>query len=245
MKLKNNIFDNSLDFLFESGDIFALESSSSKEELNKSRSINIMTNYIVSNEYKQYKHRIKTIELINLIDSSMSAFTIQSDKDIPSNRFFVEDEILKVSIHEAEQYVGIYIELPAGTNVEFEWKLDKTNDNSALAFGTNDKHIVENGTEWEKVNFLVENSEKHYFYFWDSDNIGNTGYIKNVTITEVKYSPEYNGLSARLLINNFENEEILSRLLISKFKKDNNHNFYKLGLIQKPPKIITIGNYDD
>ena len=108
-------------------------------------------------------------------------------------------------------------------------------------------------TKFFNKDILNNNSLEYLFndeldYLFNKDTI-NKKIILNSKITAVYQIQNFNNLQNKSEYNinrNFENEDNKSSYNIDrKFKNKNNFAFYKLGIIQIPPKRITIKGFDD
>ena len=193
-------------------------------------------------------------KLIDIIDNSYKGQLkdISDFNDIED--FILNNEVFESTNTSDDTFSYLYKEFKEPITLSFDWRvsseagcdylaillnddtsLDNNDDVNEYADDSDDKSISGN-TDWEHKVF--ENVTKVKFVYTkdgsDSEN-DDKGYIKNINYisptSNILYIYE-NGLKSIYNINR-------------KFNNKNNFAFYKLGIIQIPPKRIIVKGFDD
>ena len=195
----------------------------------------ISTNIVYSiNRFKIPSDEIEIGEVFNPIASNFNGWTQYEE----NAKAYVEDGLLKFPSIEDDDinYSIIYNEnIPNIIKIEFDWKVECTEDDSALGFSTSEIFDFMTGSvDWEHKIFEFKSASYPTFVFFkmeENSSGDGTGYFKNIVITTSNKIFEIkNGNYIRSKLSRFPTTLNHNNFKVSKFKN--------LGIFEQGKEIL-------
>jgi len=205
----------------------------------------ISTNIVYSiNRFKIPSDEIEIGEVFNPIASNFNGWTQYEE----NAKAYVEDGLLKFPSIEDDDinYSIIYNEnIPNIIKIEFDWKVECTEDDSALGFSTSEIFDFMTGSvDWEHKIFEFKSASYPTFVFFkmeENSSGDGTGYFKNIVITTSNKIFEIkNGNYIRSKVSRFPTILNQSNFKVSRFPTTLNHNNFK---VSRFPTTLNHNNF--
>jgi len=206
----------------------------------------ISTNIVYSiNRFKIPSDEIEIGEVFNPIASNFNGWTQYEE----NAKAYVEDGLLKFPSIEDDDinYSIIYNEnIPNIIKIEFDWKVECTEDDSALGFSTSEIFDFMTGSvDWEHKIFEFKSASYPTFVFFkmeENSSGDGTGYFKNIVITTSNKIFEIkNGNYIRSKLSRFPTTLNHNNFEVSRFPTTLNHNNFE---VSRFPTTLNHNNFE-